>query len=259
MSTRRIAPIVLNFKDIRLERQKTNNRLVYSLIEADNKLEFEKNINGKELTRVLEELEFTFDKFWERCRESRDFGILAAGRLAKCASRQGTKDEEVQLTTCNITSSKFGINITNLSATALRPTKDGEIVSARTLRERDIPKDCCLKSFDGLIEGQMSGYITAKVAYGAGGHQDNVFEEVDTSAEWWTKFKAGSPETLVMLIDTDLTFKFNRIKEKYQIYDNIKVFNHVDFQNYIIELYSPTAAATTTAAATATEVPVSHQ
>ena len=233
-----VRPIILNFKNIRLERQKTNNRLVYSLIEADNKPDFNKNINDKELTRVLEELDYTFDRFWERCRESRDFGILAAGRLAKCASRQGTKDEEVQLTTCNITSSKFGIKITNLSATALRPTKEGEIVSAKTLRERAIPKDCCLKSFDGLIEGQMSGYITAKVAYGSGGHQDNVFEEVDTSAEWWTKYKTGSPEKLVMLIDTDLTSKFNRLKEKYQAFENIKVFNHLDFQNYIIENFS---------------------
>ena len=84
-------------------------------------------------------------------------------RIAKCASRQGTKDEEVQLTTCNITSSKFGIKITNLSATALRPTKDGEIVSAKTLRERAIPKDCCLKSFDGLIEGKILATLLPKV------------------------------------------------------------------------------------------------
>ena len=77
MTTRRIEPIVLNFKDIRLERQKTNNRLVYSLIEADNKLEFEKNINGKELTRVLEELDFTFDKFFaERSREEEKLAFL---------------------------------------------------------------------------------------------------------------------------------------------------------------------------------------
>lgn len=233
-----VRPIIVDFKNIRLERQKTNNRVVYSLIEADNKPDFNKNINEKELARVLEELEYTFDRFWERCRDSRDFGMLASGRLAKCASRQGTKDEEMQLTTCNIISSKFGIKITNLSSTALRPTKEGEIVSAKTLRERTIPKDCCLKSFDGLIEGQLTGYITAKVAYGSGGHQDNVFEEVDTLAEWWVKYKKCSQETLIMLIDTDLTSKFNRLKEKYQAYTNIKVFNHLDFQTYIIENFS---------------------
>ena len=248
--TTQISPIVVDFKNIRLDRQKVNNRLVYSLIEADNKSVFKKNINCKELIRVLEELGMTFDEFWERCRESIEFGILAAGRISKKASRQGTKDEEVQLTICKITSSKFGINI--LSPAAWRPTKDGEIISESMRSMEDIPLDCCLKSFDGLIEGQMSGYITAKVVYGSGGHQDNVFEELDTSAEWWTRFMAGSTETLVMLVDTDLTNKFNRLKEKYQAYENIKVFNHVDFQNYIIENYSLTAA-------TATGVPASHQ
>lgn len=233
-----VNPIILNFKNIRAERQKTNNRLVYSLIEADNIPEFEKNINGEELKRVLEELDFTFYKLWERCRESREFGILAAGRLSKCASRQGTKDEEVQLTTCNLTSSKFGIKITNLSATAIQPTKDGEIGSAKTLRERGIPKDCCLKSFDGSIDGKLSGYITAKISYGSGGHQDNVFEEMYTYADWWTRYRNDSPEILVILIDTDLTSNFNRLKEKYQDYTNIKVFNHVDFQNYIIDNFT---------------------
>ena len=69
------------------------------------------------------------------------------------------------------------------------------------------------------------------------------------------EFKAGSTETPVMLADTDLTNKFSGLKEKYQAYENIKVFNHEDFQNYIIENYSLAAIA----AAAATGVPASHQ
>ena len=61
--------------------------------------------------------------------------------------------------------------------------KDGKIISERTYKMRDINKDCCLKSFDGSIDGKLSGYITAKISYGSGGHQDNVFEEMYTYAD----------------------------------------------------------------------------
>jgi len=43
---------------------------------------------------------------------------------------------------------------------------------------------------------------------------------------------------LVILIDTDLHKKFDRMKEKYSKVANIMVYNHYDFQNYIITTYS---------------------
>ena len=84
----------------------------------------------------------------------------------------------------------------------------------------------------------MNGFISAKVAYGGGGHQDNVFEEMDTLAEWWKKYKYETGEILIVLIDTDLITKCTRIKEKYNNVNNIMVFNHI-FQQYMINTYYP--------------------
>ena len=60
---------------------------------------------------------------------------------------------------------------------------------------------------------------------------------MDTIAEWWKTFKAESEEVLVLLIDTDLIGQFNRLKEKYNSIKNIYVFNHVEFQQFMIDKY----------------------
>ena len=158
--------------------------------------------------------------------------------ISICASRQGTNDEKEQLKVCNITTSKCGIFIENLTSTALRLTKDGNIVSKNDMKKYNITKDNCLKSFDGKITGKINGYISAKVAYGTGGHQDNVFEELDNMADCWAKYKNEDDNILVFLIDTDLENKFNCLKTKYENYNNIKFFNHYSFQEFIINNYN---------------------
>lgn len=158
--------------------------------------------------------------------------------MSKCASRQGSKDETEQLKTCNLITKQCVVNIINLTTTAIRPTKNGKIYSGVQIKKLNIQKDCCLKSFDGKIQGKMTGYISSKVSYGSGGHQDNCFEEMDTLAQWWCKYKYNSNEYLIIIIDTDLQGKFNRLKEKYIEMKNIMVFNHYEFQNYIIDTYS---------------------
>lgn len=130
-----------------------------------------------------------------------------------------------------------GIEIINLTSTAIRPTKNGIIITKKEMKEKNISKDSCLKSFDGKLLGKINGYIAAKVSFGSGGHQDNVFEEMDTLAEWWYNYKKDTDEYLIILIDTDLEDKFNRIKLKYEICNNIQIFNHYDFQEYIISKY----------------------
>tara|TARA_Y100000992_G_scaffold150930_1_gene100660 strand:+ start:904 stop:1821 length:918 start_codon:yes stop_codon:yes gene_type:complete len=231
---------ILNFQDIRSTRQQQNNITVYANIKNGEKDKFYKNINTKELERMLTEEEWTFEEFWAHAQKDDMFCKMSARLLSKCASRQGSKDEYVQLEVCGTTSEKCGVNIKNLSATALRPTKDGKIITQQDMKTQKIKKDCCLKSFDGSIQGKMTGYISAKVAFGSGGHQDNVFEEIDTVAEWWKTYKsAETQEFLVLLIDTNLEEKFARIKEKYDQVENILVFNHREFQEYIIERYYP--------------------
>ena len=232
-----LKPIYVNFKNVRIIRQKNNNLSVFNSIKDNNKDDFNKNINQKELKRILEDLEISFECFWKKCYQDDIFAKLASGRLSKNASRQCTKDEEEQIRTCNFITQICGVNIKNLSSTAIRPTKNGNIISKKEMKEKNITKDCCLKSFDGRITGKMDGYLSTKVSYGSGGHQDNVFEEMDELAYWWSKHKKDSCECLVLLIDTDLINKFECIRKKYDNYDNIKVFNHYEFQQYIISKY----------------------
>ena len=237
MKTTRPTTIVRNFKNIRSERQEYNNNKVKESIKTKNKKQFTKFTNAKAFTRVLNYLNMNEETIFEKCNEDDDFCKLLSMNISKKSSRQGSKDETVQLETCNLTSQECGVFIENLSATAFRPTKKGEIISQTEMRDKKIPKDECFKSFDGKITGKIKGYITAKVAFGNGGHQDNVFEEMDTIAEWWGKYKADSTDLLVLLIDTDLLDKFSRIKKKYQNTKNILVYNHIDLQEYIINTY----------------------
>ena len=226
-----------NFKDIRSVRQKENNKIVFKSLINDDLKTLYKNINHEEYKRTLTYLEMTEEEYILKCKKDELFAKQGACHLSKKASRQGTKDEKEQLKICNITSQKCGIKIKNLTPTELRPTKDGFIITHNEMKSKKIKKDCCLKSFDGKISGKMNGFITAKVAYGSGGHQDNVFEEMDTIAEWWKKYKNKEKEILILLIDTDLIEKLNRIKEKYKDTINVMVFNHIEFQEYMIKTY----------------------
>ena len=84
------------------------------------------------------------------------------------------------------------------------------------MKAKDIEKNNCLKSFDAKITGKLNGYLSAKVALGSGGHQDNVFEEEDTLANWWSIYKHDDPDFIVLLIDTDLTTQFEKLQKKYR-------------------------------------------
>ena len=96
--------IKLDFKAIRSARQVNNNRTVYQSIQNNDKKEdFGKNINKRELSRTLEDLDMSFEDFWEKCREDEHFCKLSARCLSKRASRQGSKDETKQLRICNLT------------------------------------------------------------------------------------------------------------------------------------------------------------
>lgn len=236
-------PIQLNFKDIRVNRQFNNNKDVYDCIQENNQKGFHEQINEEELKRVLDEREYlfgngSFDLFWNKCCNDKEYAQIAAGRLSKDASRQGALDEKLQLNTCNEIAQLCGVDIKDLPSTALRAHKESyRILTPKDMKQDDIKKDMCLKSFDAQISGKMIGFISAKVTMKTGGHQDNVFAEMDTLANWWVKHKNGSEEVLVLLVDTDLVEKFSVIEGKYNQYSNILMFNHYDFQKFMIDNY----------------------
>lgn len=234
-------PKYCDFRKRRKNRQKANHDKVLQSLNDNNIDDFNKHVNQKELARTLEYLDMsTVEELMTICQEDECCAKLVSLHLSKNATRQGSKDEALQLEICNETMSPYGITVENLSATHARPTKDGRIVNREQARQ--LPRSECLKSFDGKIQGKMNGYTAAKVVYGNGGHQDNVFEEMYTLAEWWKKYKPVDPinpmqnEFLVILIDTDLNI--SSLKEKYEQVSNILVFNHYEFQKYVIDNYN---------------------
>lgn len=231
-----IKPIEIDIMSIRSNRQNENNALATDSIK--NK-DLTKNINNEEYKRVLQELQrvhITEDELLEECRTNIITKTLLASRISINASRQGSKDEQLQLDACKKTFSKCGIVLNNLSSTSYRPTKEGEIVDNNTLKRRGIKKEDCLKSFDANFTGKINGWVFAKIVIGSGGHQDNVFEETYSFCDWVVKYGKES-ETFIVLLDTNLIEKLNDLIVRYEGVSNLLIGNHIQVQQCIIDTY----------------------
>lgn len=231
-----IKPIEIDIMSIRSNRQNENNALATESIK--NK-DLTKNINNEEYKRVLQELQrvhITEDELLEECRTNIITKSLLASRISINASRQGSKDEQLQLDACKKTFSKCGIVLNNLSSTSYRPTKEGEIVDNNTLKRRGIKKEDCLKSFDANFTGKINGWVFAKIVIGSGGHQDNVFEETYSFCDWVVKYGKES-ETYIVLLDTNLIEKLNDLIVRYEGVSNLLIGNHIQVQQCIIDTY----------------------
>ena len=130
----------------------------------------------KEFKRVLEDIKLDKNEIINKCKEDVIFAEVLAGIISINSSRQGTKDEKLQIDICNEISSQLGINIKNLKVNDFRPSKTGCIIDAKGYKTT--LKNECLKYFDGQISCKIDGWIFVKVVYGNGLHQDNVFEGI---------------------------------------------------------------------------------
>ena len=231
-------PIKLDCKNLRVERQRENNKNTWYALITQSQALVKHLCNNKELERVLREpMDLGYDplslaQVLQKCSGDHAYALALAGRISKKASRQGIKDEAYILKRCNETVSQVGIWI--LPQTECRPARDGRILSNKDFkRQSDLKEIDCLKSFDATIGGQVSGWVFAKVVFGAGGHQDNVFEEAREFGEWVIKY-GEADELYVILIDTDLDSKFQRLKERFQLQSNILVCDHFELQQALI-------------------------
>lgn len=231
-----IKPIRFDYKNFRDDRQKLNNENIFINIKTKNIEGLEKSINHKEFKRVLEETGLTKLELLNKCSEDDTTNRILSGRISKKSSRQGSLDEKLQLDICGITASKLDLKIIILKKTEYIPTKNGKIINKT---EKKIYKDYdCLKSFDGKLEGKnIVGWIFAKIVFGTGGHQDNVFIEADDLCTWIKNFRINNKEIFIILIDTDNEQKFISLKNKYDAINNIKIVNHCEFQEYLINTY----------------------
>lgn len=234
MNTKNIKPIILDILSLRDERQKINNNLC---IESIKNKKITKNINLNAWQSVVKNLNLSENQIFDKCENDDIFTKLLSMKISINSSRQGAKDEEIQINTCNITSLKFGIMIKKLSASAFRPLKSGKIVSNKQFKQEKILKNDCLKSFDAKISGAINGWVFAKVVVGDGGHQDNVFVEAYEFCNWVTNHGDKS-ELFILLIDTNLTQKLSILQEKFINIDNLIIGDHIAIQEYFIKKYS---------------------
>lgn len=232
-----INPIKLDFNNLRFMRQKINNNNVYNSIKNKNKELLYKYCNKKELDRVLKETELNIEELILECSKNDITNKILSGRISIKSSRQGSKDESIQIDLCKNIANNFKINIINLNSKEYRPKKDGQIITEKEMKEKKIKKENCLKSFDGKIEGKLNGWIFSKIVFGKGGHQDNVFEEADNLCDWIKKFQKEENIIYFLIIDTDLNKKFEDLKNKYLNFKNIYICDCYNFQEYIIKNY----------------------
>ena len=234
-----LLPTIINFQSRRIQRQKQCNQAVFDAIGNGNTKSIYHHSNKNEIDRVLQETGLTIEELIAQCSDNTIMKHILSGRISIKSSRQGSIDEKLQIDVCANIGKFCNIHIENLPNDAYRPTKMGEILSKREIKERKICKSDCLKSFDGKISGQIEGWIFAKVVFKNGGHQDNVFEEADHLCRWIQTFQRL--ETYILLIDTNLFDKYTILKEKYQNVKNIFITNHVEFQQYILDNYGTTS------------------
>jgi hypothetical protein len=230
-----IKPIEIDFSSFRLTRQKANDAAVLKAILEDDYKSLVKYANMTEFQRILDDEKTTQEVFLTECKTLPLAARLLARCIAKNASRQGGKDEEVQLTTCATTGAKLGVIIDKLPANAYRASKlDGQIYTKSDVSAGKCNKQDCLKSFDARISGsKLNGWIFAKVCFGSGGHQDNVFREEVEFCQWVAQHGA-SDKLYVVLVETDTPDKLAPLSRYAR--DNLFIGNHIQFQEGALAL-----------------------
>ena len=235
-------PASFDPKVLRTERQKNNNDLAYKSIK-EGKIKNVKSINIHAIERILETFQtqknMSEKDFIQKCSQDDDFCLLLSTSVSKLASRQGVNDEIKQIQIINKISEPRGIKFDKLNNDDFRPCKySAEVYTKKDVKEKKIPKNDCLKSFDGQITGLLKGWITCKIAMINGGHQDNVFEELHTFCDWVVRFGNKSDTLFIVCIDTDLEKKIQELKEKYKDYGEfLLIGNHIEIQQYFIDHY----------------------
>lgn len=228
-------PIRIPTSNLREHRQLKNDETISKCIRDKNYngIENKKNCNINQLYKLLKRLGLTLEELVNKCIIDELFLKSVVMNISILSSRQGKLDETYVIEIIN--STKIGINIKeNGNYTAIK--KKGIIVKTKDAKK--ISEFDRLKSFDGAIfneKNEIIGYLFAKITYGEGGHQDNVFKEADELCEWVRNFYSDNKLYIFcIMIDTDLSVKLNKLKDKFKKISNTFIGNHVEFQEFFI-------------------------
>jgi len=216
----------------RNERQEHNNKIAYEAIKSNPKKPNDNNINEKALDRLLTYTNYNdLDELIKDKNNHEEIIIkISSLYIAKNASRQGTKDEDLQLENINKLQE---YDITIIKDGKQKPIKGGGIRKSGKKQADE------LKSIDFVIKfkNEEIGYITAKVTSGGGGHQDNVLDEITQFCDWsLIQQQNDKQKVYIVLYDSLNTSKlFNDIKKQYKntnlILTDTKKFKN-DFLNW---------------------------
>jgi|15BtaG_2_1085339.scaffolds.fasta_scaffold11119_3 hypothetical protein len=211
-----------------------NNSPNYKEFLNNRKIEGKDQYNIKEVERVLEYTENSYEDIREEFLHNELFADILSMRISTMASRGGKIDELAILEGIGDSMISYGIEVKPTATTELQPIKDGGLMSLKEAKEKGLYKEKNgLKTIDGTFNvGNKSGYIFAKVCIGKGGHQDNVSIESAGFIEW--ALKHDKKKIYVILIDGNKPSKdlLNNTKE----HNNIWIVDHVQFQEKLLEL-----------------------
>ena len=150
------------------------------------KKDLEKICNKEQLKRTIKYLDIEFDDLIEKCKEDNMFCKLLSMNISISASRQGSTDEHFIFDECNKFLDNFDSKIKKLGVNDKIPSECGNILSKKEHDKKYTNRK--YKSFDGELVGKIHGWIFAKICYGSGGHQDNVFIEANEMAQWFIRW-----------------------------------------------------------------------
>lgn len=206
----------------REKRQILNYDKVYDKLFVGSKPD---DINVNQLDKIIKYLNLTEIHLLNECRNNNIISKLVSMLISKQSSRQGSLDEKFQINNLNEEFKNLNICISR-NIKHLRPhCSSNRILSNSDLKKQNIKKSECLKSFDAIIHRnkELLGWCFMKCCYGSGGHQDNVFIEINNFLQW-VKTYGNSEMLYLIVVDTDLKKQLDNSKE---LRNDLKLLNCV--------------------------------
>ena len=215
--------------------EKLAKKLEEGVTERQSIIEY---INEKKLDRQLKDFNLSERDYLMKSQGDNFLSKIMAQHLAKSAARRSSKIESYTFNGMDKFLKQHGIRITQLQNTKLRPAKDGKVYCKIQHKNKfgNTNYDYKTIDFEIHIDGKLFGRGSYKYCLGAGGHQDNVFNEEKRWLEWGRDISEKKDLTYIALVDTNAKKEYDKLKKEFDNpQGNIWVVNHVELQERLID------------------------